>query len=35
MRSGATVDCHVCSRRGAWNGPGTNTREDGSEAGGG
>jgi len=35
MMSEATVDSHVCARRGAENGPGTNSLDAGSEAGGG
>lgn len=33
--SGATVDSHVWPTRGSENGPGTKSREEGSEGGGG
>lgn len=33
--SGETVESKVCSARGAENGPGTNSREEGSDGGGG
>lgn len=33
--SEAIVELYVCSRRGEEKGPGTNSREDGSDGGGG
>ena len=33
--SGATVDLYVCSTRGRVKGPGTKSRDDGSDGGGG